>query len=323
MSTVDDVTDYLRHRVVGLLHVNLVGPGDRLPSIREMSGLLDADHRTVAKAFRRLEEEGLVEVRPASGVYVASLERTRSGVSSATARWVAEVFLDGWRRRSPRGQVGETVGRVARASLRCACIESTTDHMTALAAELEEDFGLEVERVRLDGDGGWDEARKDAVARCDLAATTVFHRGEATRLTADAGTPLVVVTTHPELARAVDEILERGPTTVVVSDPGTAARMEAHFSVTPHRDSVHGLLAGEVESLEEAEARGRPVLATRAARRALGAEDFHLVPPPPTLVSPESARALLEAIALRVVEGGPQAPTAPTPSSSITSARSS
>lgn len=298
----DDVTEYLRHQVVGLLHVNLVGPGDRLPSIRETSRLLDADHRTVAKAFRRLEEEGLVEVRPASGVYVAPLERARSGVSSATARWMGEVFLDGWKRRLPRGRVAAMAAACGTRTVRCACIESTADHLVALAAELEQDFELEVVPVRIGPDGRADEAAVDAVRGADLAVTLFFHRSAARRLAEEAGTPLVVVGVNPELAGSIDRILEEDDATVVVSDPATVRRMEDHFSVTPHRGAVHPLLSRELESLEEAEAAGRPVLATRAARRDLGAADYHLLPPPVTLVAPESARVLLEKVAERCVE---------------------
>ena len=313
MSTVDDVADYLRHRVVGLLHVNLVGPGDRLPSIRTTSELLDADHRTVARAFRRLEDEGLVEVRAASGVYVASLERARSGVSSATAGWMAGVFLDAWKRRIPRGDVGEMMAGVGRRVVRCACIESTEDHMVALSAELDEDFQLEVVPVYIGADGHADEAAIQAIRAADLAATLFFHRAAARRLADAAETPLVVVGVNPELARSIDEILEEGGATVVASDPATIRRLEDHFAVTPHQGAVHPLLSGELDDLDEAEALGRPVLATRAARRDLGASDYHLLPPPTTLVAPDSARALLEQVAKLWLAGAKTGTGSPSP----------
>ena len=299
--TVDELTTYLRHRVIGLLHVNAVGPGDRLPSIRETSETLDADHRAVAKAYRRLEEEGLVEVRPASGVYVAGEERARSGLASATTDWIADVFLAGWRRRIPRGEVGEMMERAGTSTLRCACVESVRDHMVALAAEMEEDFGFEVERIYLeDGGEGDDDARADRIeriARADLAVTLHFEAGRVRALAREASTPLVVVTTNPELAREIDAILREEPVTAVVADRRTLRRMRDHFDVTVHRDAVHPVLAGELDSLEDAEEAGRRVLATRAARRELDAADYHILPGRPTLVSPESAREIFEVVA--------------------------
>ena len=42
-------------------------PGDRLPSVRELSGQWDASLTTVSAAYRQLERRGLVEARPRSG----------------------------------------------------------------------------------------------------------------------------------------------------------------------------------------------------------------------------------------------------------------
>jgi DNA-binding transcriptional regulator YhcF (GntR family) len=45
--------------------------GERLPSIRAAEARWGVNHQTIQKAYRRLEEMGLVESRPKSGYYVA------------------------------------------------------------------------------------------------------------------------------------------------------------------------------------------------------------------------------------------------------------
>lgn len=45
--------------------------GDRLPSVRETAVRLRVNPLTVAKAYRHLQEEGLLETRPGAGVYAA------------------------------------------------------------------------------------------------------------------------------------------------------------------------------------------------------------------------------------------------------------
>src|SRR6185295_10931083 len=46
-------------------------PGDRLPSVRETAVRLEVNPLTVVKAYRHLQEEGLLETRPGSGVFAA------------------------------------------------------------------------------------------------------------------------------------------------------------------------------------------------------------------------------------------------------------
>lgn len=46
-------------------------PGDSLPSIREMASILLLNPNTVARAYRELEQEGLVATRKGKGCFVA------------------------------------------------------------------------------------------------------------------------------------------------------------------------------------------------------------------------------------------------------------
>lgn len=56
--------------------------GDRLPLIREVSESLAINPNTVAKAYRQLEQEGLVTGRPGQGTFVN--EAPTAGMSAAT-----------------------------------------------------------------------------------------------------------------------------------------------------------------------------------------------------------------------------------------------
>jgi len=64
-------------------------PGERLPSVRALARRFDLHHNTVSAAYRRLEQEGWVEVRRGSGVYV----RERSS-SAPEARALGLVSLE-------------------------------------------------------------------------------------------------------------------------------------------------------------------------------------------------------------------------------------
>ncbi len=51
-------------------------PGDQLPGIRKVAETLVMNPNTVAKAYRELEHEGLIEIRHGSGAFIAENRRT-------------------------------------------------------------------------------------------------------------------------------------------------------------------------------------------------------------------------------------------------------
>lgn len=51
----------------------LLQPGEKLPTVREMSRILLVNPNTVAKSYRDLEREGVLVMRHGLGVYVAGM----------------------------------------------------------------------------------------------------------------------------------------------------------------------------------------------------------------------------------------------------------
>lgn len=288
------LTDRLRRRIVGRLHVGLVQTGDRLPSIRQVARESGLDHRVVARVYRALEAERLVDIRPGSGVYVAAQEWLEGAVLTETAAWLAGILTDGWERRMSPAEVAELVRRAACAELRCACVESTTDHMVALAAELEEDFDFEVAPVDLGAGPPEERVWESSEARsADLIVTTSFHAEPVRRAAERLETPAVVATVNPALTDEIDRILREAPITAVVADPRFGDRARTFFRETAHEGRIRIILAEDLESPAELD-RDERVLITRAARRRLGMDEYHLLPPPFIFISAESARELAD-----------------------------
>ena len=61
----------IERQIRALLGSGYWKPGDRLPSVRETAVRLRVNPLTVVKAYRHLQEEGLLETRPGAGVYAA------------------------------------------------------------------------------------------------------------------------------------------------------------------------------------------------------------------------------------------------------------
>lgn len=304
---IEQVERHLRYRIVGLLHVGRLRRGDLLPSIRAVARETGADHRAVAAAYRLLEAEGLVEIRPGSGVYLAG-DGSAAAVQSETDRWLTGVLLEGWSRRMARADVAALMERCAGARVRCACIESNEDHMVAIAAELEDDFSLDVEAVLVSPAAQAAAIPAQALAAADLVVTSVFHEAAGGAAAARAGKPCVVLSLNPEFAAEVNRRLTGRQVTAVIADPRFGARAKTYLDVTPHRGQVRLVLVDELgSSADEAlELESETVLVTRAARRRLGLPEYHLLPPPAAYISPASARELCE----RIVELGQAAANA-------------
>ncbi len=117
LDTSSGVATYLQlaQQVRHALRLNLLQPGDQLPTAREVVAKLAINPNTVLKAYRELEREGLVAARPGQGTFV---RRTLAGGDlSAQIRLRGE--LDRWLRKAREAGLGqEDVEALYRAALR-------------------------------------------------------------------------------------------------------------------------------------------------------------------------------------------------------------
>lgn len=65
----------LRRQIADLISAGRLGPGDRLPSLRQIAGDLGVAVGTVARTYRELEQEGLLISRRGGGTRVAATGR--------------------------------------------------------------------------------------------------------------------------------------------------------------------------------------------------------------------------------------------------------
>jgi DNA-binding transcriptional regulator YhcF (GntR family) len=77
-------------RLRGLIAGGHLGPGERLPSVRELAERVGVNVNTARAAYRRLEQEGLIVSRHGAGTFVAE----RASGDSAVERIVAEALSE-------------------------------------------------------------------------------------------------------------------------------------------------------------------------------------------------------------------------------------
>jgi GntR family transcriptional regulator len=78
-------------RLRAMIASGRLAPGDRLPSVRELAALASINPNTARAIYRRLDDDGLVEVRHGLGTFVSSAAKPSADVERIAAEAVAEA----------------------------------------------------------------------------------------------------------------------------------------------------------------------------------------------------------------------------------------
>jgi DNA-binding transcriptional regulator YhcF (GntR family) len=88
--------EQLRAQLAGQIQDHTLAVGTRLPAIRRLAADLGLAVNTVGRAYRELEEAGLIETRGAAGSYVtAAGEEGRAKAHRAAAEYAAVIARSG------------------------------------------------------------------------------------------------------------------------------------------------------------------------------------------------------------------------------------
>jgi regulatory GntR family protein len=292
MGPQNDVQEYLRRRLIADLHLGRLKPGDRAPSLRIAAAELGVGIRAVSRAYAELEREGLVVIRGRSGIYVAP-PAIEPELSEPQA-WYSAILTDAWRRRIPLPLLPELIGRFVSRRLRCACVESTDDHMVAFCAELDQDFGLDTVSVDLRRDGEKEaqdaERIEAAVASTDFVVTTAFHAADVRPASKTHRKPMVIISVNDALVHAIEERLRVSPVTFLSSDWRFIDRVQQYLATA--FKSVGTLRVAHVSDylLKPEDFENDQVMPTRAAQKLIEGPEYHLLPDPIPFISLDAAR---------------------------------
>ncbi|GGK68050.1 GntR family transcriptional regulator [Ornithinimicrobium pekingense] len=88
----------LRAQIIARVSDGTLGPGDRLPTVRRLAGDLGIAPNTVARAYRELEADGVLEGRGRSGTFVrATVTAGRAAPAAVSARAAAQRYAEATR----------------------------------------------------------------------------------------------------------------------------------------------------------------------------------------------------------------------------------
>jgi DNA-binding transcriptional regulator YhcF (GntR family) len=130
----DVIVDAMRDRVLRGIQAGTLEPGDRLPGSREIAAEFDADYRAAIAAYKSLQAEGLVELRPRGGVYIAPRKSGPGGTPPISEAWVADIFSAALNRGIAAPELLELLPRcVETLRLRSVVIAETDDQVATIS----------------------------------------------------------------------------------------------------------------------------------------------------------------------------------------------
>lgn len=290
----DDIATLIRERIISGLHLGSLTPGARLPSTRELAGEFGVAPRTVMAAYRRLEAEGLLELRERSGIFIA----TGSGGGTARmltqlSRWVVDVLLEARSRDVPPIDFPERVRRCLETlRLRAVCVAGNADQLDQMCRELGEDYGVTSTELAPDELNAPGPEEKRALTQADLLVSTAHYATRVQGLGRDLGKPVFIVRLRQELMGELTRLLGKGPVYIVGSDPRFRDAVRAAFAPVANGQNARSIILGEDDlgSIPE----GAPTYIMRRAHDQLGDSAFaRRVVPIRRVFAAEMARELL------------------------------
>ena len=105
----------LMEQVKHAIETGALAPGEQLPGIRPLAEELVINPNTVAKAYRELEHEGVIELRHGAGAFVSSQARPQK--LTDTVRAAQPIVAGAVERLRARGLTDEEIRRLFEAEL--------------------------------------------------------------------------------------------------------------------------------------------------------------------------------------------------------------
>lgn len=218
------ILDTLRERVVSGVYVGNWRSGERLPSIREIAEAESVDRKTAAAAYHRLEQEGLVRIRPRSGVYLHSPAPSRpvGPLERLHRQWLQHTFEGARALGLDTPTILNLVEGVAELEqTRIPVVECSWAQAEAIAEELRERLGIMGVPYLLEDLRPGDPLLQEA----PIVITTSYHAAEMSLVA--PGKMIGEVTLAPEIFREVRTRMDGSRLLIVVADDTMAGKIRA------------------------------------------------------------------------------------------------
>lgn len=229
--------DVVRERLLTAMHLGKLRPGDRVLSVRRLSDMTGLNRKTVHRAYRTLEREGFLDVRPGSGTYVSEHSAERTGRGDQQLLSAVNHF------RAEATTVGLDPDVFARFLMYCtsgalrglpvAVAECNGEQIGIIARELHESLGLAPRPLSL---RDLAMGAPSILSRVAGIVTTDCHVAEVSEHAARTRLPVYRLALDSDFPKMILHAARRESVVMVVRDAGFGpvfVRLLRHLGAAP------------------------------------------------------------------------------------------
>ena len=88
------IYEQLKEKLRRMILSGAIGPGEKLPSVRELAGQLAINPNTIQRAYRELESAGFIYSVPGKGSFAGALEQVDKGRRTELRKKLHETFTE-------------------------------------------------------------------------------------------------------------------------------------------------------------------------------------------------------------------------------------
>ena len=88
------IYEQLEEKLRRMILSGAIGPGEKLPSVRELAGQLAINPNTIQRAYRELESAGFIYSVPGKGSFAGALEQVDKGRRTELRKKLHETFTE-------------------------------------------------------------------------------------------------------------------------------------------------------------------------------------------------------------------------------------
>jgi DNA-binding transcriptional regulator YhcF (GntR family) len=212
-----DSIERVRHTLLAAMHLGRLTPGDRIPSVRRLADMTGLNRKTVHRAYARLAEEGLLDVRPGSGTFISeAMDRSPTSIGALVTAAQSCAELADSLGLSP-GRFASFLGSYLDREYRRVPVvvtECNREQIGLIELDLARSLGLsDIRTVPLSR-----VHRSESVRRGCCVVTTDCHHGEVSEITSEARVPVYRVALDSTFPREMIAHARHGRVVMVVSD---------------------------------------------------------------------------------------------------------